>query len=146
MRPLERPKKFEEGGPRAAVRPRSAPTPFVLCGEPNGACLREGLSEGDVLVSFANELLLALKLVRVARGIEDGVALQAISRGLVDNPLGEHHVVVVCPRQQAASELVLRKPTDAAKAASVVCAASAFPAAGFFLSLYAISPLFGCPC
>ena len=78
--------------------------------------------------------------------MEDGVALQAIPRGLVGSALGEDDVFVVCPLRLAASELVLRKPTDAAKAASVVCAASAFPAAGFFLSLYAISPLFGCPC
>ena len=78
-----------------AVRPRSAPTPFVLCGEPNTACLREGPSEGQVVGALFNELLLGFKLVRVARGIEDGVALQAISRGLVDSALGEDDVVVV---------------------------------------------------
>ena len=75
--------------PSPAVRPRSAPTPFVLGCEPKGACLREGPSEGDVVVSLFNELLLGFKLVRVASGIEDGVALQAISRGLVDSALGE---------------------------------------------------------
>ena len=124
-----------------AVRPRSAPTPFVLCGEPNGACLREGLSEGDVVVSLSNELLLGLKLVRVARGIEDGVALQAISSGLVASALGEDDVFVTCPLRNAASELVIRKPTDAAKAASVVCAANGFPAAGFFVPLCAFAPV-----
>ena len=96
MRPLERPKKFEEGGPRAAVRPRSALTPFVLCAEPNSACLREGPIEGDVVVSLFNEFLLASKLVRVARGMEDGVPLKAISSGVVDNALGEDHVFVLC--------------------------------------------------
>ena len=130
--------------PSPAVRPRSAPTPFVLGCEPKGACLREGPSEGDIVVSLCSELLLGFKLVRVASGIEDGVALQAISRGLVDSALGEHHVVVVCPLRLAASELVIRKPTDAAKAASVVCAASGFPARGFLLSLSPLSPLFGC--
>ena len=73
--------------------------------------------------------------------MEDGVALQAISRGLVDSALGEHHVVVVCPLRLAASELVIRKPTDAAKAASVVCAASGFPASVFVVSLCAFAPV-----
>ena len=81
--------------PSPAVRPRSAPTPFVLGCEPKGACLREGPSEGDIVVSLCSELLLGFKLVRVASGIEDGVALQAISRGLVDSALGEDDVVVV---------------------------------------------------
>lgn len=72
-----------------AVRPRSAPTPFVLGCEPKGACLREGASEGDVIVAFYIELLLASKLVLEARRIEDGVAMKAISRGLVDRALGE---------------------------------------------------------
>ena len=75
--------------PSPAVRPRSAPTPFVLGCEPKGACLREGPSEGHIVVSLCSELLLGFKLVRVASGIEDGVALQAISRGLVDSALGE---------------------------------------------------------
>ena len=38
----------------------------------------------------------------------------------------------VCPLRLAASELVLRKPTHAAKAAPVVCAASGLPARRFF--------------
>ena len=75
--------------PSPAVRPRSALTPFVLACEPKGACLREGASEGDVIVAFYIELLPASKLVREARRIEDGVAMKAISRGLVDRALGE---------------------------------------------------------
>ena len=132
--------------PSLAVRPRSAPTPFVLGCEPKGACLREGPSEGDIVVSLCSELLLGFKLVRVASGIEDGVALQAISRGLVDSALGEDDVFVVCPLRLAASELSLRKPTHAAKAAPVVCAASGFPVRRFFslspLCPFTVSPLF----
>ena len=127
--------------PSPAVRPRSAPTPFVLGCEPKGACLREGPSEGHIVVSLCSELLLGFKLVRVASGIEDGVALQAISSGLVASALGEDDVFVTCPLRNAASELVIRKPTDAAKAASVVCAASGFPAAGFFVPLCAFAPV-----
>jgi hypothetical protein len=56
--------------------------------------LLERVREVDVLVSLCNELLLGFKLVRVASGIEDGVALQAISRGLVDSALGEDGVFV----------------------------------------------------
>ena len=90
---------------------------------------------------MCSELLLGFKLVRVASGIEDGVALQAISRGLVDSALGEDDVYVVCPLRLAASELVLRKPTDAAKAAPVVCAASGFPVRRFLFPFTAFPPV-----
>ena len=90
--------------------------------------------------------LLAVKLVRVAPGIEDGVALRAISSGLVDSALGEDHVLVRCPLPLAASELSLRKPTHAAKAAPVVCAANGFPVRRCCslspLCLFNVSPLF----
>ena len=77
----------------------------------------------------------------VAPGIEDGVALRAISSGLVDSALGEDHVLVRCPLPLAASELSLRKPTHAAKAAPVVCAANRFPVRRFFpFHRFAFSP------
>ena len=41
--------------------------------------------------------LLAVKLVRVARGMEHGLALQAISPGLVDGALGEYHIFMLGP-------------------------------------------------
>ena len=85
--------------------------------------------------------LLAVKLVRVAPGIEAGVALRAISSGLVDSALGEDHVLVRCPPPLAASELSLRKPTHAAKAAPVVCAANRFPVRRCFpFHRFAFSP------
>ena len=79
--------------------------------------------------AFVGDPARAMSLSRCAANFS---ALQSIARGLVDSALGEDDVFVACPLRKAASELVIRKPTDAAKAASVVCAASGFPAAGFF--------------
>ena len=87
----------------------------------------------DVLVSLCNELLLGFKLVRIARGLEHGLALQAISPGLVGGALGEDHMFMLGPLRQAASELVIRQPFDAAEAALVVRAANRSPAAVLFL-------------
>ena len=85
--------------------------------------------------------LLAVKLVRVARGMEHGLALQAISPGLLHSALGEDDIFVLGPLRLAASELVLRKPTHAAKAAPVVCAASGFPVRRLFpFHRFAVSP------
>ena len=85
--------------------------------------------------------LLAVKLVRVARGMEHGLALQAISPGLLHSALGEDDIFVLGPLRLAASELSLRKPTHAAKAAPVVCAANRFPVRRFFpFHRFAFSP------
>ena len=90
----------------------------------------------DVLVSLCNELLLGFKLVRIARGLEHGLALQAISPGLVGGALGEDHMFLLGPLRQAASELVIRQPFDAAEAALVVRAANRSPAAVLFELLF----------
>ena len=85
--------------------------------------------------------LLAVKLVRVARGMEHGLALQAISPGLLHSALGEDDIFVLGPLRLAASELSLRKPTHAAKAAPVVCETSGFPVRRVFpFHRFAFSP------
>ena len=128
--------------------PRIAQIPlaiFRIRFEPKGACLCEDPARAMSLSRCAANLL-AVKLVRVARGMEHGLELQAISPGLLHSALGEDDIFVLGPLRLAASELSLRKPTHAAKAAPVVCAASGFPVRRFVslppLCLFTVSPLF----